>query len=53
MWQDEIVEAIRKYREEYAAEFGHELRKIFQDLKEKERKNPNRKGTLKPKIYLA
>jgi hypothetical protein len=36
-WTDPIVEEVRQAREEYAARFGYDLRKIFRDLKEKEK----------------
>jgi len=52
MWEDKIVEEIRKYRDEHAAEFGYDIVKIYQDLKEKEKKNTNKKITLKPKLFL-
>ena len=52
MWQDEIVEEIRKYRDEHAAHFGYDIKRIYLDLKEKEKKNPNKKISLAPKIYL-
>jgi len=32
-WEDPIVEEIRRYREEYAARFNHDLQAIFEDLK--------------------
>jgi hypothetical protein len=37
MWTDEIVEDVRKVREEYAAKFNHDLEDIYQDLKKQER----------------
>lgn len=39
MWNDPIVEEVRKLRDEYAAQFGYDLEAIFKDLKESERKN--------------
>jgi hypothetical protein len=36
MWNDEIVEEVRKVRREHAAAHGHDLRRIFQDLKKKQ-----------------
>lgn len=38
MWNDPIVEEVRKIREEHATRFDYDLEKIFQDLKEQERK---------------
>lgn len=36
MWTDEIVEEIRRIREEYAQSFNYELDAIFADLRKKE-----------------
>lgn len=36
MWRDEIVEEVRKARDEYAAKFNYDLRAIAQDLREKQ-----------------
>lgn len=35
-WEDPIVEEIRRYREEYAARFNHDLQAIFEDLKKQQ-----------------
>lgn len=40
MWQDEIVEEIRKIRDEHAKKFNYDLKAIYQDLKEEEKKSP-------------
>ncbi len=39
MIDDPIVEEIRRYREQHAAQFGHDLRRIVEDLREKERRS--------------
>jgi hypothetical protein len=39
MTDDPIVEEIRGHREEHAARFGHDLRRIVADLREKERRS--------------
>ena len=36
MWNDEIVEEVRKVRLEYAAKFNHDLEAIFKDIKQQE-----------------
>lgn len=36
MWKDEIVEEVRKAREEYAAKFGHDIDAIYKDIKRRE-----------------
>ena len=35
-WEDPIVEEIRRYREEYAARFNHDLQAIFEDLEKQQ-----------------
>jgi len=39
MWEDPIVEEVRKVREAHAARFNDDLRAIYRDLKEQERKS--------------
>lgn len=39
MWSDEIVQEIRKEREEHAARFNYDLEAIWRDLKEQERRS--------------
>jgi hypothetical protein len=39
MTDDPIVAKIRGYRQEHAAQFGHDLKLIVQDLREKERRS--------------
>lgn len=49
MWRDEIVEEVRRVREEHAAKFNYDLDAIFQDLKRIQRQQKNRVVSLKPK----
>lgn len=49
MWTDEIVEDVRKVREEYAAKFNHDLEAIYQDLKEQAREGRRKFVSLPPK----
>ena len=39
MWEDPIVEEVRKVREAHAAQFHDDLWAIYRDLKEQERKS--------------
>ena len=36
MWRDEIVEEVRKARDEYAVRFNYDLHAIAQDAREKQ-----------------
>ena len=47
MWQDEIVEEVRKVRDRYAAGFNYDLEAIYQDIKEQE-KDSQRKSVMLP-----
>jgi len=50
MWDDPIVEEVRKARDEYAAKFDYDLERIFQDIKERERQSEHRFVSLAPKL---
>ena len=39
LWNDPIVEEVRKARDTYAKQFNYDLDRIYQDLKEKENKS--------------
>jgi hypothetical protein len=49
MWNDEIVEEVRKVRDEYAAQFDYDLEAIFRDLKQQEEKSDREVITRPPK----
>lgn len=49
MWQDPIVEEVRKARDEHAARFDYDLARIFADLKQQERESQREYVTLAPK----
>lgn len=49
MWNDEIVEEVRKARDEYAAQFNYDLDAIFKDLKQQEEKSDREVITRPPK----
>lgn len=49
MWNDEIVEEVRKVRDEYAAEFNYDLEAIFRDLRQQEEKSDREIITRPPK----
>jgi hypothetical protein len=35
-WEDEVLREVYAVRDEYAAEHGHDLNKIYEDLKRRE-----------------
>ncbi len=39
MWKDEIVEEIRKIRDDHAKKFNYDLDAIYEDLKKAEEKS--------------
>lgn len=49
MWNDEIVEEVRKYRETYAAKFNFNLQAMYEDLKKAEKKSKHKRVSFKPK----
>ena len=49
MWNDEIVEEVRKVRDEYAALFSYDLAAIFEDVKQPEEKSQREVVTLPSK----
>ncbi|MBI5823049.1 MAG: hypothetical protein HZB18_03410 [Chloroflexi bacterium] len=49
MWNDEIVEEIRKHREAYASKFNFDLQAMYEDLKKAEKKSKHKKVSFKPK----
>jgi hypothetical protein len=48
MWNDEIVEQVRAVRIAHAAAHGHDLNRIFSDLKQQELASERRVVTLSP-----
>ncbi len=53
MWIDEIVEEIRRIREEYAKSFDYDLDAIFADLRKKEAESGKEVVTLSRKPGLT
>jgi len=49
MWNDQIVEEIRKYRDEYAKSFNYDLHTICQELRLKQGQGERRVLMLKPR----
>ena len=49
MWNDVIVEEVRKARDEYAAQFNYDLDAIFKDMKQQEEKSDCEVVSLPPR----
>ena len=47
-WKDEIVEEVRTASDAYAAQFGYDLARIFEDLKKKEEQDNAPRANLRP-----
>jgi len=50
MWNDPMVEEVRRIREEHAARFGYDLKAIYDDLKKREKQSSREIVTLPPKL---
>jgi hypothetical protein len=49
MWNDEIVEEVRKARDDYAAQFNYDLEAIFEDIRRQEEKSHREVVSLPPR----
>ena len=49
MWKDEIVDEVRKVRDEYAARFNYDLDAIYEDIKKQEMQTERKVVSLSPK----
>ncbi len=49
MWKDEIVEEVRKVRDEYAAKFNYDFDAIYEDIKTQEKQTKCKVVSLPPK----
>ena len=52
MIEDPIVEEIRSYRKKHAEKFGNDLKRIVEDLREKEKKSKHVFLNPGPKLLL-
>jgi hypothetical protein len=50
MQNDPIVEEVRRIRQEYAKQFGYDIRALAADLQMHEQQHPQRLITLSPKL---
>ena len=49
MWKDEIVEEVRRVRDQYAATFEYDLDAIYEDIKKQEEQSQHKVVSLPPK----
>ena len=52
MFNDPIVEEVRKHRQEHAEKFSYNLDSIYNDLKTKEIESKRKVEMRSPKLYL-
>ena len=52
MWKDEIVEEIRKNREELSKKHNYNPKKLFSSLKTKEKNSDKKAVSLQPKLTM-
>lgn len=49
MWKDEIVEEVRRIREENAAKFNHDLKAILDDARKRQKLSGRKVVSFEPK----
>ncbi len=49
MWKDEVVEEVRKIRDEYAAKFNYDIDAIYKDIKRLEAESGREFVTFPPR----
>ena len=52
MINDPIVEEVRRFRKEHAAQFDNDLKKIVEDLRKKEKESTHTQLSPGPKLLL-
>ena len=52
MMNDSIVEEVRRFRKEHAAQFGNDLNRIVDDLRKKEKESMHVQVNPGPKLLL-
>ena len=50
MFDDPIVEEIRRYRKEHAAKYGNDVHRIFEALRENQKKSKRKVVNFGPKL---
>jgi hypothetical protein len=49
MWQDPVVKEVREIREKYAANLGHDLEAIYEDIRIRQAKSGRKLVSLPPR----
>ncbi len=49
MWEDEIVEEVRRVREEHAAKFDHDIEAIIEDARKRQGASDRKEASFPPK----
>ena len=49
MWQDPIIKETRELRNQYAAQFNHDLDAIFEDIKKRQEKSKRKQVSFAPR----
>ncbi|MBO0614446.1 MAG: hypothetical protein RL122_614 [Pseudomonadota bacterium] len=49
MWQDPIIKETRELRNQYAAQFNHDLDAIFEDIKKRQEKSKRKQVSFSPR----
>ena len=52
MWKDEIVDEVRRIREEHAAKFNHDLKAIYDDAVKQQKLSGRKIVSFRPKKPL-
>lgn len=53
MFRDPIVEEIRKYRQDYAAQFNHDIDAICEDIRRKQQQSGRKVVARKPRPAIT
>lgn len=53
MWEDPIVEEVRRYGNAYVARFHNDVTALFCDLQQKQRQTTHQVVSLKPKPFVV
>ena len=52
MWQDPIVEEVRRFRDQYASQLGYDINRIFQDIQKRQAQSRNKLVSFPPRTPI-